>query len=379
MSEHEQDHPAPEEPQGGAPEDQSVPAAGTPQWIPVPPANPHAAGAAPRPGRGLAIAAMATGLVALLTTAVSAFYFRPLLVAGAALALLAIVLGVIALVKRQRPLPASVTGLVAAGLALIVAVAGGMFALGAALAPDIPDPGPDAGETAPPPSDASAIEWPANMATGGIIFGTGGAPVLSDPLRPGTAPQPAEVRRDGTKTDVLIYLDYRCPYCLIFEQANQALLEQALADGSTTVEVVPLTFLDRASAGSYYSSRASGAMACVVDAQPEVAWKAHTALLSPEAQPEEGIAGPTNDELVERIDDAVGGLDPAVRDCIATERFVPFAKALNDWVFANAVPNALDPQLRVTGTPLVLVNGAPYQGDPSDGTAFRTFFEEHSK
>lgn len=377
MSEHEQDHPAPEDPQSGAPEDHGAPAE-APQWIPVPPANPHAVGAGSRPGRALAIAAMAAGLVALLTAAVSAFYFSPLLAASAVLAFVAIVLGIIALVKRQRPLPASVTGLVAAGLAIIVAIAGGMFALGTALAPDIPDPGPDAGETAPPPSDA-AIEWPANMATGGIIFGEGGAPVRSAPLRPGTAPQPAEVRRDGTRTDVLIYLDYRCPYCLNFEQANQELLDQALADGSTTVEIVPLTFLDRASAGSYYSSRVSGAMACVVDAQPEAAWKAHSALLSPEAQPEEGIAGPTNDELIERVDGAVGGLDRAARDCIAKERFVPFAKALNDWVFANPVPNAIDRQLRVTGTPLVLVNGVPYPGDPGDGAAFRAFFEKQSQ
>lgn len=365
-----------------------APQPAAPQWIPVAPQHPYAAPAQqPATGRALALAAMAVGLVALLTAVVSALYFRPAAGIGAALGLAAAVLGVIALVKRQRPLPASISGLVAAALAILVALASGMFALGAALMPSLPaaDPetdGPGTNETTPPDS-GSAIEWPANMANGGIVFELaetdGIEPVRSDPLEPGTAPQPTQVQRDGSQNDVLIYVDYRCPFCMQFEEQNSELLGSAVSEGNTTVQVVPLTFLDRASAGSYYSSRAAGAVACLADQQPEAAWPAHVALLSAELQPEEGIAGPTNEELIASLDRATGGLSAAAKECITGERFVPFASALNDWVFANPIPNAENAGMRVSSTPTVLVNGVPYPGDPADGEAFRAFFEAQTK
>ncbi|MBN9613364.1 MAG: DsbA family protein, partial [Actinobacteria bacterium] len=274
----------------------------------------------------------------------------------------------------------------AGALAILLALGAGVFAIGSALLPirsgDATGETPPPAETAPPEGDGSAIDWPANMATGGIIFGsTGGSiePQRSAPLTQGTAPAVPEVTRDDGKNDVLLYVDYRCPYCMHFEEQNSALLEAAMQTGNTTVEVVPLTFLDRASNGSYYSSRAAGAVACLVDQQPELAWKAHVALLSSKLQPEEGISGPDNAQLISELEGAVGGLNAKAKDCITTERFVPFAQALSNWVFANTIPNAKDATLRVEGTPTALVNGVPYTGDPTDGAAFRAFFEEQTK
>ncbi|MFC7764835.1 DsbA family protein [Leucobacter soli] len=264
----------------------------------------------------------------------------------------------------------------------------GALAVGALLQPDLGGSGtgtaqgPDADDApADTPDDAggSAIEWPANMATGGIIFGADGAIAPSDALEPGTAPQQAEVQRDGVQNDVLIYVDYRCPHCASFEEANGDLLEDALEDGTTTIEVVPLVFLDRASEGSYYSSRAASAMACLADARVAGAWEFHSELLDPSVQPQSG-AGPTNEQLIELAEDATDApLDPTVADCITSERFVPFVQALNDWVFANPVPNAIDAELRVSGTPMAVVNGVPYAGEPSDGAAFRAFFEAQTR
>ena len=176
--------------------------------------------------------------------------------------------------------------------------------------------------------------------------------------------------------DIRLYVDYRCPYCGLFEQQNGDMLTELVSDGAVTVELVPLTFLDRSSEGSYYSSRAAAAMACVADGQPDAAWAAHTTLLSPEVQPAATGAGLSNEEIIAQLDRGVGGLSNGVAECITSERFVPFAQALNNWVFSVPVPNAVDPQLGVSSTPFIVANGIPYTGDPSDNTAFRTFLAQ---
>lgn len=395
MSEHDQDPTAPEAAQPQQPEvgetQQPQPAAPEQpvderQWIPVPPPHPYAAAAAPRGGRLLAILAMALGLVSLLSVGVGARFLSPLYVyVGIVLAVAAIVLGIVALVKRSRPKAAAITGLVAGGLSVVVSVVFAivMSVLLVATTVDMQraeerDPG-QSSDSEP----QTLLEWPANMATGGIVFeqgdqGPGPAVRPSDPLSAGEAPTPIEVDRAGGTPDVVVYLDYRCPYCLHFEEANGDFLGELASSGGATVQVVPLTFLDRVDASSY-SSRAAGAMACIVDGQPESAWAAHTTLLSAAVQPSESVPGHANEELIAALDPAVGGLDGGVRDCIESERFVPFSQALNSWVFANTVPNAADPAQQVTGTPLVLVNGVAYTGQPSDPAAFRQFFDEQTR
>src|SRR5690606_11341051 len=151
-----------------------------------------------------------------------------------------------------------------------------------------------------PEAPQSLIEWPANMENGGIIFeqGTDSPGVrASDHVAPGNSPTAPSVDRDSGVADVIVYLDYRCPYCMQFEEANGAFLEAALASGAATVQVVPLTFLDRIDPTAY-SSRAAGAMACLADSQPDAAWRAHAALLSESWQPSESEAAPDTDALI---------------------------------------------------------------------------------
>lgn len=365
--------------QAAQPVQPAQPAQAEPQWIPIP-QHPYAQAAVARPGKGLGIAAMAVGLVALLTTLVSAFYFNPLVALGALLGVAAVVLGIIALVKRQRPIAPGATGLAAGALAIVVALVVGALSLGALAinAAQLGAAGSDSGSggTSEPSEEQQQevlLEWPANMATGSIFFGEGLEPALSDPLLAGEAPVTSEVNREGGVLDIRLYVDYRCPYCMIFEETNGDDLAALVSDGSATLELVPLTFLDRVSDGTYYSSRAAAAVQCIVDSQPSAAWSAHTALLSSPVQPGEGSSGLSNEELIGVLDDATGGLTPAVRDCISTERFVTFAQALNTWVFQSPIPNAVDPTLAVTGTPFVVVNGIPYEGDPSDNEMFRDF------
>lgn len=345
-----------------------------PQWTPVAPPNPYAGQV--KSSKVLAIAAMALGLVALLTVVVSVAYFSgPAAIAGGVLGLIAVALGVTALVKKSGPNGASITGVVAASVAVIGVTA--LFGAGA-LAKPVIDPVAGGEAWTPETAPKSLIDWPANMETGGVVFGGPGAPMPreSAPLAAGTAPQPNKVDR-AASNDILIYVDYRCPHCLEFEQANSDFLSEMIATGNTSVEVVPLSFMDRYSEGSYYSSRASAALACVVEKQPEAAWSVHNALLSPALQPAAGT-GPNNDELISLLNSASGGLNSAAAACITDESYVPFAQALTEWVFQNPVPNALDTSLRIQGTPTVLVNGNVFEGDAADTAAFQAFFKEQA-
>lgn len=331
-----------------------------------PPPHPFASPQRPA-GRGLSISAMAIGLVALLTAVVSAVYFGAFLVLAGILGATAVVLGVIALVLRQPKAP-GLLGLVAGALSIVIALAMGVVALVALVVPDGDASGSGSGSGSDP-----AVLWPANMETGGIVFteGDGEAPAVVESPPRGEGDAPVIAQADGDR--VIVYVDYRCPACAAFEGANAATLEDLAASGSADVEIRPLRFLDRYSEGSYYSSRASAAMACIVDAEPERAWAAHAFLLGSSFQPPENTPGHDNATLIDALDGATGGLGEATKACIGDETFVPFAQALDVWAFSNPVPEASDPETAVTGTPFVLVNGEPYAGGVGDAEAFRAF------
>ena len=88
-------------------------------------------------------------------------------------------------------------------------------------------------------------------------------------------------------------------------------------------------------------------------------------------------AGPglSNEQLLAALEEEAGPVSSAVRDCVTNEAFVPFAQALNEWVFQNPVPNTLDANVRLEGTPTIVVNGVVYTGDAADPAAFKAFVE----
>lgn len=361
------------------------------QFSPVPPAPvmPATPGIAEvrRPGRALAITGMAVGLAALMTVAVAPLTSLGFAVGGAMLGIAAAIVGVLALVLRQPRVPA-IAGLAGGALAVVLALVLGAVSVGSYLtslghtgangpganaSPDPSLPGP----SAPNPPEAGSLIWPQNHATGGVVF-TGPERTVrpSDAPREGAAPSPLPARELGAPALIQVYQDYRCPYCAHFAQASGDTLEAVLDQEAAAVEIHALTFLDRVSADSYYSSRAAGALACIADTHPAAAWDANTALLDPAFQPAEGGPGPDTPALVATIEDATGPLPETTRSCIAQESYVPFAAALTEWVFAHPVPHAKDPGLGVSGTPLVVVNGVPYPGDPADARAFRAFLAQ---
>lgn len=157
------------------------------------------------------------------------------------------------------------------------------------------------------------------------------------------------------------YFDPMCPYCAQFEATNLPLLEQLVNDGSITLRLHPLVFLDRLSQGSAYSTRAANALTAVGVQAPD-AVLAYLSLLM-QHQPAENTTGLTDAELLELADSTAGG-SLALEETIAQQ---PYA----DWL-AELTQLALTAD-GVDSVPSVLVNGALYAGPLEDAEAFTAF------
>lgn len=182
----------------------------------------------------------------------------------------------------------------------------------------------DSPENAAPTGDVVA---PANATAGGALtVGNADAPVKLE-----------------------VFLDYMCPYCGRFERANGGEIERLVADGTVRLELYPLSFLDRMSQGTRYSTRTANAMATVADRAPDRLLAFHRALFA--RQPAEGSRGLTNDEIATLAREA--GVPQNVVDEFAARRFEP-------WV-AKSTSAAFDSG--ITGTPTVKIDGKVFEGD----------------
>lgn len=144
---------------------------------------------------------------------------------------------------------------------------------------------------------------------------------------------------------VTVYEDFMCPFCGDFEAASRDVLHKYVADGDVQVHYRVLSFLDSASSGANYSTRAMSALGVVLDSSgPEVAGKFHDLLY--DNQPEEGTEGLSDAQLVDLAVEA--GADKAdVQGPIEAVKFEQWVK------------NATDASSKdgVSSTPTVLVDG----------------------
>lgn len=206
---------------------------------------------------------------------------------------------------------------------------------------------------------------PTAVTTGGVIFGPGMLPLDANSLQASS----------NSTTEIVVYVDYRCPHCMVFEQTNSRLLEEAVASGSATVEVRPLTFMDRYSAGTDYSSRAANMLMCAVEYQPDSAWLLHNVLLNPSVQPSGEGPGHDDATLVEMAEAATGGADSQLTNCIKDQTHVNFVQDVNEWTFLNPAIGAVDESFRVQGTPLVLINGIVYDGAIDNEAELKSYLQ----
>ncbi|WP_426624235.1 DsbA family protein [Leifsonia sp. McL0607] len=167
-----------------------------------------------------------------------------------------------------------------------------------------------------------------------------------------------------------IWFDAMCPVCGAFEKTNGGTLSSAVTDGSITLRLHPLTFLDRASNGTGYSTRAAAALVCVGVHDSHHVLDYYQALFT--NQPEENSNGLTDKELAKRATD-LGITD--ISGCI--DRSGPYQA----WAQANTTRSLSGPITvdgrkvldTIQGTPTVLVNGKQYTGSISDEKEFASF------
>ncbi|WP_336659037.1 DsbA family protein [Leucobacter sp. USHLN153] len=214
---------------------------------------------------------------------------------------------------------------------------------------------------------------PANMASGGAVF-TKDLKVIEGPaLEPGEDRVAPEADFDTLPVEVAVYADYMCPFCGQFEQQYGTMLENYVGAGDVQLELYPLNFLDNSSLGTKYSTRAANLFSCVVDQQPDVAFKLHNALLSADVQPAENTAGLTDAELLEQAEAVGAEVNTELKQCVKDRRFANFISANYKQVSEEGIlglakgaqllgpdnqtlQDADEPQ-RLISTPTVIVNG----------------------
>jgi len=219
---------------------------------------------------------------------------------------------------------------------------------------------------------------------GNVVYGGSSsqvvAPALADVTAPSTANDvggiPVSAAGVGTsgKGDVVVqvYFDFMCPYCGIFDKANSADLAALAAEDGVTVQYHPVSFLDDASKGTKYSTRAANAAAVIADKSPEHFAAFVTAMY--DNQPDEGSAGLTDEKIAEI---AVGvGVPQDVADQFTTTVDGTFQegedkvdkpgtwRTFAPWVAATTNQMAID--RGKVGTPTIVIDGELWPGEGQD-------------
>jgi protein-disulfide isomerase len=187
----------------------------------------------------------------------------------------------------------------------------------------------------------NAKKVPANVTKlGGVLLGKGLVPTSE-----------AESK---TKNQIVIYQDYQCPICKLFEDPNTNQIKTWVSSGLATVEYHPISFLDGQSLNNY-SSRSTNAALCVANSQPEKFFDVNAALYA--NQPEENSAGPSDTELKSTLVGSGVSMTEEMKTCIDQKRYAKYIENRTSEAFSQpAVTGTEIPR----GTPYVLVNGNVY-------------------
>lgn len=141
------------------------------------------------------------------------------------------------------------------------------------------------------------------------------------------------------------YIDFMCPVCNQFEQAYGEAIQSLVDDGTITLNIHPISILDRASQGTEYSTRAASAMYCVAAADGSAAVPFMQAMYA--NQPAEGSTGLTDEQML-AIAAGVGvtGIDSCVND-----------GTYKGYVTAMTEKTPVAPSAQGIGTPTIAING----------------------
>lgn len=194
------------------------------------------------------------------------------------------------------------------------------------------------------PLDISQVTTPATANE------TGGIPVGSDLVAGSSAGEDAVV--------VEVVFDYQCPHCANFEAVNAADIEMLLESGNVEFLFRPVAFMDYASNGKEFSTRAANAAAVVADLAPEHYLAFHNALLANQPQGN----GLTDEDIAEI---ALGvGVPQAAADEFTTNAPDSDERLYSRWIAAATEYTTND--LGGLSTPAILVNGERFPGQGAD-------------
>lgn len=154
---------------------------------------------------------------------------------------------------------------------------------------------------------------------------------------------------DSTANTVTTYIDFLCPICNQFEQAEGAAIKQQVDAGKTILAVQPVAILD--SKANNYSSRAGSAFYSVAIHDYEHAYAFMQALYA--GQPEETGSGLTNKQIIDIAKKAGVNMTSELQNEINDQKY-------QKYVQQQQLPTG------ATGTPTILVNGTQIRltGDP---------------
>ncbi|MDQ1552022.1 MAG: hypothetical protein QOD50_1444 [Actinomycetota bacterium] len=216
---------------------------------------------------------------------------------------------------------------------------------------------------------------PLNMQSDGIIIGKD-LKAVPTPAIPAKGKPVATVRdKKSSVVSIRIYLDYFCPVCNAFETANKSQITSWLKNGAATIEIHPISFLDRSSLGTRYSSRAANAGGCVANYAPNDYWAFTEEMYV--KQPAEDTAGLSNAQIIAVAKTAKVHNLSQVSSCINDEKFKAWVTAATNRATAGPLPDSS--VKTVTGTPTVIVDGVEYpitSDDVSSAAAFAAFVEQ---
>ncbi len=210
---------------------------------------------------------------------------------------------------------------------------------------------------------------PLNMASDGITIGTGFTAVTTPALASGESPVPTTNDPASGVVDIRMYIDYMCPYCGQFETTNNTQIGDWVKSGAATVEIHPLSILDRSSLGTAYSTRAANAAACVANYSPDQFWAFNGLLYT--NQPAENTSGLDDSTLKDLASQAGVTAQGDIGSCIDSKQFKGWVADATSRALQGPLPNTSE--TAVTGTPTVLVNGQKYTGSLTDANAFSAF------
>ena len=163
---------------------------------------------------------------------------------------------------------------------------------------------------------------------------------------PGVAPEGGNVDQEtgaisfgGGDEEVDVFVDFMCPVCGDFEDAYGEQLQSAAASDDITLNIHPISILDRYSQNTKYSTRAAGAAYCVAENAPDSFLDFFNFMFA--NQPAENTPGYTDDELIAYAEQAGAG---AAADCITDGTYMNFVRDQTS-------------QHEIQGTPTVEING----------------------